>query len=80
MTGGQVSRGSGWYPRHSEAESHIAERGCVMAMYCDNCGDEFAETELRHYEELPCAVSSALAGESGSLCRKCDEDMEAECS
>lgn len=47
-------------------------------IYCDDCGDWIKSSSAHHYSSLPCDVSSANAGESASVCAKCDRRIEAD--
>ena len=49
-------------------------------IYCDDCGDWIKSSSAHHYSSLPCDVSSANAGESATVCRKCNERIEADCN
>lgn len=45
----------------------------MLMYYCDHCGAYLPEIELVHYERLPFYCESANKGESGSVCKDCDE-------
>lgn len=42
-------------------------------LYCDECGDIIPVGKGFHYSHLPCNITSANKGESGSLCQKCNK-------
>ena len=46
--------------------------------YCDSCGDPIECGNEFFYDEIPCDIASANKGESATLCRKCDERIEAD--
>jgi hypothetical protein len=46
--------------------------------WCDDCGDPIVVGNEFHYAELPCDITSANRGESATVCRKCNERIEAD--
>ena len=45
---------------------------------CDHCGESVGSNNAFHYAELPRDIASANKGESATLCRKCEEMIEAD--
>jgi hypothetical protein len=45
---------------------------------CDHCGEYVDSNNAFHYAELPRDIASANQGESATLCRKCEEMIEAD--
>jgi hypothetical protein len=43
--------------------------------FCDHCGEPSTLDILVIYERLPYDCDSALTGESGCICIKCDRDL-----
>lgn len=48
--------------------------------WCDSCGDPIECGNEFFYDEVPCDIASANAGESATVCRKCNERIEADCN
>ena len=48
--------------------------------FCDNCAVPILVGEEFFYDKVPCDISSANAGESATVCRKCNERIEADCN
>jgi hypothetical protein len=48
--------------------------------WCDSCADPIECGNEFFYAELPCDIASANAGESATVCRKCNERIEADCN
>lgn len=46
--------------------------------WCDDCGDAIEKDNEFFYSNLPCDITSANKGESATICRKCNERIEAE--
>lgn len=46
-----------------------------MTYCCDHCGEPTETDRMYHYHKLPFATDSALAGESGSLCVLCQQEL-----
>lgn len=46
--------------------------------WCDDCGDAIEVGNEFFYAELPCDITSANKGESATVCRKCNERIEAD--
>ncbi len=46
--------------------------------WCDDCGDAIEKGNEFFYAELPCDITSANKGESATVCRKCNERIEAD--
>jgi formylmethanofuran dehydrogenase subunit E len=44
---------------------------------CDHCGETVDSDNAFHYAELPRDIASANKGESATLCRKCEEMIDA---
>lgn len=45
---------------------------------CDHCGETVDSDNAFHYAELPRDIASANQGESATLCRKCEEMIDAD--
>jgi len=45
---------------------------------CDHCGETVDSDNAFHYAELPRDIASANKGESATLCRKCEEMIDAD--
>ena len=48
--------------------------------WCDSCSDPIECGNEFFYDEVPCDIASANAGESATVCRKCNERIEADCN
>jgi len=46
--------------------------------WCDSCADPIEIGNVFFYSDLPCDIASANKGESGTVCRKCNERLEAD--
>ena len=46
--------------------------------WCDSCADPIEIGNEFFYSDLPCDIASANEGESGTVCRKCNERIEAD--
>jgi hypothetical protein len=55
----------------------------IEVVYCDNCGEPCWNSErgeLRAHDEfpaLPLNIESANEGESGTVCRRCQDNIDA---
>ena len=52
----------------------------MFTAFCDNCGDEIPNGMENYFSSLPQDIASANAGESATVCRKCNERIEADCN
>jgi hypothetical protein len=70
-----VAKSMGW-------ETHDESWGTVTTTqyWCDSCGDAIEIGNEFFYSDLPCDIASANAGESATVCRKCNERIEADCN
>lgn len=46
--------------------------------WCDSCGDAIEIGNEFFYSDIPCDIDSANKGESATVCRKCNERIEAD--
>ena len=61
-------------------ETHDESWGNVTTTqyWCDSCGDAIEIGNEFFYSDLPCDIASANKGESATVCRKCNERLEAD--
>jgi hypothetical protein len=70
-----VAKSMGW-----EGISFVGWDDVKTTQYwCDDCGDAIEVANVFFYAELPCDITSANKGESATVCRKCNERIEADC-
>lgn len=62
----------GWWMRWVIQEVAQEDSRPLTLLYCDHCAAQCFEIDMFHYGAIPWDVDSALAGESASLCRYCN--------
>jgi hypothetical protein len=64
---------------HEHMDWDIPEYRVNTTQYwCDSCADPIEIGNEFFYSDLPCDIASANEGESGTVCRKCNERIEAD--
>ena len=65
----EIARKRGWNTLFPEQK---------ITYVCDHCGETVDSDNAFHYAELPRDIASANQGESATLCRKCEEMIDAD--
>jgi len=65
----EIARKRGWNTLYPEQK---------ITYVCDHCGETVDSDNAFHYAELPRDIASANQGESATLCRKCEEMIDAD--
>jgi hypothetical protein len=68
-----VAKSMGW-ETHDESWGNVT----TTQYWCDSCADPIEIGNEFFYSDLPCDIASANKGESGTVCRKCNERLEAD--
>ena len=64
---------------HENMDWDIPEYPVNTTQYwCDSCADPIEIGNEFFYSDLPCDIASANKGESATVCRKCNERLEAD--